>query len=70
MQIRDGLALTDNSLGKFCSTANPPPLTTSGPYAMINFHSDATSNDNGFHVTYAVINGTNSSTHLNFSPDF
>ncbi|KZS21868.1 Tolloid 2-like protein, partial [Daphnia magna] len=57
LEIRDGLALTDNSLGKFCSTANPPPLTTSGPYAMINFHSDATSNDNGFHITYAVING-------------
>ncbi|XP_046451773.1 cubilin-like isoform X2 [Daphnia pulex] len=57
LEVHDGSALTDNSLGKFCSTANPPPLTTSGPYALLNFHSDATSTDNGFHITYAVVNG-------------
>lgn len=57
LKVRDGLVSTDHSLGKFCSTANPPPITTSGPYALVNFHSDGSLTDNGFHITYTVING-------------
>ena len=57
LEVRDGRQLTDPLLGKFCSTSNPPPMTSSGPYAMIYFHSDSSLNDNGFHITYVVING-------------
>ena len=49
--------MTDPLLGKFCSTSNPPPLTTSGPFALIYFHSDQLSTDNGFHITYAAVQG-------------
>ena len=56
-QIYDGLLDTDPLLGRFCSTADPPPVTTSGPYARIYFHSDASLSDTGFHITYTAVPG-------------
>ncbi|XP_070536661.1 cubilin-like [Ptychodera flava] len=52
LQIRDGLTDTAPSLGKFCSSVVPAPITTSGPYAYIQFHSDSSNNDDGFHITW------------------
>ncbi|XP_047455679.1 cubilin [Mugil cephalus] len=54
LEIRDGLLDEDPVLGKYCSTASPPPLRTTGPAAWIHFHSDATVTDRGFHITYTT----------------
>ncbi|MEE6466793.1 hypothetical protein FKM82_007054 [Ascaphus truei] len=52
LEIRDGLLSQDKVLGKYCSTGSPSPLQTSGPYAWVHFHSDSTTTDRGFHITY------------------
>ncbi|CAH1775425.1 unnamed protein product [Owenia fusiformis] len=54
IEIRDGLLDTDSQLAKYCSTQDPAPLSTTGPYAWIKFHSDASETDRGFHITYAA----------------
>ncbi|XP_054878715.1 cubilin isoform X1 [Poeciliopsis prolifica] len=54
LEIRDGLLLEDPVLGKYCNTASPPPLQTTGPTAWIHFHSDFTVSDRGFHITYTT----------------
>uniref|UniRef100_A0A8C5HD89 Cubilin n=1 Tax=Gouania willdenowi TaxID=441366 RepID=A0A8C5HD89_GOUWI len=54
LEIRDGLLPEDTVLGKFCSTASPPPLQTTGPAAWIHFHSDFSVSDRGFHITYTT----------------
>nr|XP_020470999.1 cubilin [Monopterus albus] len=54
LEIRDGLLPEDPVLGKYCSTASPPPLQTTGPTAWIHFHSDFTISDRGFHITYTT----------------
>lgn len=54
LQIRDGLLTEDSVLGKFCSTATPAPLQTTGPAAWIHFHSDFSVSDQGFHITYTT----------------
>ncbi|MEQ2289246.1 hypothetical protein AMECASPLE_031049 [Ameca splendens] len=53
-QIRDGLQPDDPVLGKYCNTASPPPLQTTGPAAWVHFHSDFTVSDRGFHITYTT----------------
>uniref|UniRef100_A0A4W6F2P1 Cubilin n=1 Tax=Lates calcarifer TaxID=8187 RepID=A0A4W6F2P1_LATCA len=54
LEIRDGLLPEDPVLGKYCSTASPPPLRTTGPNAWIHFHSDYSVSDRGFHITYTT----------------
>ncbi|XP_060950209.1 cubilin [Limanda limanda] len=54
LEIRDGLLPEDPVLGKYCSTASPPPLQTTGPAAWIHFHSDFSVSDRGFHITYTT----------------
>uniref|UniRef100_A0A8C1I6Q0 Cubilin (intrinsic factor-cobalamin receptor) n=1 Tax=Cyprinus carpio TaxID=7962 RepID=A0A8C1I6Q0_CYPCA len=54
LEIRDGLLPEDPVLGKYCSTASPPPLQTTGPSAWIRFHSDFSISDRGFHITYTT----------------
>ncbi|TKS88121.1 Cubilin Intrinsic factor-cobalamin receptor [Collichthys lucidus] len=54
LEIRDGLLPEDPVLGKYCSTATPAPLQTTGPNAWIHFHSDFTVSDQGFHITYTT----------------
>ncbi|KAM4534255.1 cubilin [Odontesthes bonariensis] len=54
LEIRDGLRPEDPVLGKYCSTASPPPLQTTGPSAWVHFHSDFTVSDRGFHITYTT----------------
>ncbi|XP_064644652.1 cubilin-like [Lineus longissimus] len=55
LEIHDGLRETDPLLRRFCSEADPPPLTTMSPYAWIKFHSDSSENGQGFHITYSAI---------------
>uniref|UniRef100_A0A8C5PBH1 Cubilin n=1 Tax=Leptobrachium leishanense TaxID=445787 RepID=A0A8C5PBH1_9ANUR len=54
LEIRDGLLPNDAVLKKYCSTQSPAPLQTSGPYAWVHFHSDATMSDRGFQITYTT----------------
>uniref|UniRef100_A0A3Q3MXM2 Cubilin n=1 Tax=Mastacembelus armatus TaxID=205130 RepID=A0A3Q3MXM2_9TELE len=54
LEIRDGLLPEDPVLGKYCSTVSPPPLQTTGPTAWIHFHSDFSTSDQGFHITYTT----------------
>ncbi|KAM6953504.1 cubilin [Aplochiton taeniatus] len=54
LEIRDGLLAEDPVLGKYCSTASPAPLRTTGPMAWIHFHSDYVISDRGFHITYTT----------------
>ena len=51
-QIRDGLVAEDHSLAKYCSSASPPPLVTTGPAAWVHFHSDYAVSDRGFSISY------------------
>ncbi|KPP69550.1 cubilin-like, partial [Scleropages formosus] len=52
--FRDGLLPEDPVLAKYCSTSSPPPLLTTGPSAWIHFHSDFSTSDLGFHITYTT----------------
>ncbi|XP_041824165.1 cubilin [Melanotaenia boesemani] len=54
LEIRDGFLPVDPVLGKYCTTASPPPLQTTGPNAWIHFHSDFSVSDRGFHITYTT----------------
>ncbi|XP_071514687.1 cubilin-like [Panulirus ornatus] len=54
LEIYDGLTDQSHSLGNFCSTATPAPVTTSGSEALIHFHSDHSSSDTGFFITFAA----------------
>ncbi|KAK3892747.1 hypothetical protein Pcinc_003437 [Petrolisthes cinctipes] len=54
LEVRDGLTETSHSLGKFCSTTTPAPLTTSGSEALLHFHSDYSSTDTGFLISYSA----------------
>uniref|UniRef100_A0A3Q1IYA9 Uncharacterized protein n=1 Tax=Anabas testudineus TaxID=64144 RepID=A0A3Q1IYA9_ANATE len=54
LEIRDGLLPEDPVLGRYCSSASPPPLQTTGPSAWVHFHSDFTTSDGGFHITYTT----------------
>lgn len=53
-QIRDGLTEEGHSLGKYCSSVTPAPLTTSGSEAFVHFHSDESLSDTGFLVSYSA----------------
>lgn len=54
LEIRDGLLPEDTVLKKYCTTASPPPLRTTGPAAWVHFHSDFSVSDRGFHITYTT----------------
>ncbi|KAK7065275.1 hypothetical protein SK128_012047 [Halocaridina rubra] len=54
LEIRDGLSETGHSLGKYCSSQAPAPLTSSGSEAFIHFHSDNSLSDTGFHISFSA----------------
>ena len=58
IQIRDGMLDTDPLLNRWCSSDDPAPVQTTGPYARVFFHTDYSNTDRGFHITYASIGGT------------
>ncbi|KAI0233509.1 Cubilin [Lamellibrachia satsuma] len=58
LKIHDGLLEEDPVLQTYCDSQDPAPLRTTGPYALVRFHSDRGSSDRGFHITYAAIAGT------------
>lgn len=58
MQIRDGSTKHSPILAILCNATIPPPILTSGSYANLHFHSDASGQDYGFQMTYSVIEGT------------
>ena len=43
--------------GRICSSQDPAPITTSGPYAQLRFHSDDSRSDTGFQLSYTAIPG-------------
>ena len=47
----------DPIIGRFCSSEEPVPIDTSGPYARILFHTDETENDHGFLISYTSLQG-------------
>ncbi|CAL8142101.1 unnamed protein product [Orchesella dallaii] len=57
LEIRDGLQETAPVLEKLCNTTHPAPITSSGPYLTIRFHTDDSSSDQGFLMTYNEIPG-------------
>ncbi|ODM98815.1 Cubilin [Orchesella cincta] len=57
LEIRDGLEETAPVLEKLCNTTVPAPVISSGPYLTIRFHSDDSSSDRGFLITYNEIPG-------------
>ena len=57
VQIRDGYTESDAVLQRYCSSTLPAPLSTSGPYAWLRFHTDASASDQGFHITFSQIPG-------------
>lgn len=44
-------------LAKLCNSTIPPPILTSGSHANLHFHSDSSSQDYGFQMTYSEIEG-------------
>ncbi|XP_037091349.1 CUB domain-containing protein 2-like [Pollicipes pollicipes] len=56
-KVRDGYSETADVLQRYCSTTLPRPLTTSGPFAWLRLHTDQSSADQGFHITYSQIPG-------------
>jgi len=57
LEIFDGQLENNALLGKFCNSTSPPPLTTSGSYSLLHFHSDDSLTDHGFHITYSAVPG-------------
>ena len=55
VKLFDGESEQDTSLGKFCKTTVPPPITSSGPFVRIQFVTDAFGTDKGFHLTYNTV---------------
>ncbi|KAJ8670094.1 hypothetical protein QAD02_001353 [Eretmocerus hayati] len=45
-------------LGIFCNHSLPAPVTSSGSHVVVNFHSDDSKNDNGFHLSFLSIPGS------------
>ncbi|PVD35988.1 hypothetical protein C0Q70_02958 [Pomacea canaliculata] len=54
LEIRSGLTASSPLVVRHCNTTSPPPVTTSGPFAYIHFHSDSSLSDRGFLLTYAA----------------
>ncbi|XP_070174131.1 cubilin-like [Littorina saxatilis] len=54
LEIRSGQDSSSPILGRYCSTSTPAPITTTGPYAYIYFHTDLSLADRGFHITYSA----------------
>uniref|UniRef100_A0A6A7FUH2 Cubilin n=1 Tax=Hirondellea gigas TaxID=1518452 RepID=A0A6A7FUH2_9CRUS len=55
LEVRDGLSPGSALLAEYCSSQNPAPLTTSGSEASILFHTDPSSTDTGFHISYSSV---------------
>ncbi len=57
VEVRDGLEDSAPVLEKLCNTTVPAPVISSGPYLTVRFHSDDSSSDQGFLITYTEVPG-------------
>jgi len=55
LEFRDGRQDSDQLLQRYCSSGYPQPVTTTGPYAYVRFHSDYSQTDRGFQISYSSI---------------
>ncbi|CAG5136894.1 unnamed protein product, partial [Candidula unifasciata] len=55
LEIRDGESSDAQLIQRFCSSERPAPVQTTGPYAYVQFHSDHSMSDRGFHITYTAL---------------
>ena len=51
------LGADQHLLKRYCSTATPPPLTSSGYIATVHFHSDDSLSDTGFSIAWSAVPG-------------
>ncbi|XP_071443305.1 cubilin [Hetaerina americana] len=58
LEVRDGLQPSSPLLNKYCNSTLPSPLVTSGNNALLYFHSDNSSSDYGFQLTFSKVAGT------------
>lgn len=54
-RIRDGNDEKSPSLGKFCGGNKPPFIQSSGRFLWVEFVTDRTRNEKGFHATYTNV---------------
>ena len=59
LKVTDGILMPGNPhyLAVYCSSIQPPPLTTTGHVATVLFHSDNSSSDTGFVATWSEVAG-------------
>lgn len=55
VRIRDGNNEKSPSLGKFCGGNKPPFIQSSGRFLWVEFVTDRTRNEKGFHATYTNV---------------
>lgn len=55
VRIRDGYDEKSPSLGKFCGGNKPPFIQSSGRFLWVEFVTDRTRNEKGFHATYTNV---------------
>lgn len=55
IRIRDGNDEKSPSLGKFCGGNKPPFIQSSGRFLWVEFVTDRTRNEKGFHATYTNV---------------
>lgn len=59
LKVYDGPTTDDPTLVTYCNSSSPPPLVTSGSFAMLHFHSDDIPSDSGgFQITFSSTPGT------------
>eukprot|EP00094_Tigriopus_californicus_P007480 TCALIF_07202-PA protein Name:"Similar to CUBN Cubilin (Canis familiaris)" AED:0.20 eAED:0.21 QI:0/0.76/0.57/0.97/0.85/0.88/35/0/3998 len=60
LEVYDGThhTPTQDSLGRFCNSTSPPPVSSSNSIATIHFHSDNSLSDDGFQISWAAVPGT------------
>nr|BAU68230.1 hatching enzyme [Cynops pyrrhogaster] len=55
LSIFDGAKTTSPLIGKYCSSKPVPPVTSTGSFLLLQFHSDSTLNMKGFQATYTFV---------------
>ncbi|XP_067928524.1 bone morphogenetic protein 1-like [Watersipora subatra] len=57
VEIYDGANKSSMTIGKYCGSSKPPPLTSSSNEMYIEFYSDASVQRRGFRATYSTVCG-------------